>query len=334
MATNLKQVKRGYANLKRSGTQMYYETMGSGDPVIFVHQCWWNNFEFEGVIPMVAKQYTVYSPDSLGFGFSPAAPNWFEFTDFTDSFIDFMDDLGIEKASFVGQHSGSLIIADLAARYPERVDKLIFGGLAIYEDSLRKAKAARRDMIGGNKMPYTKSLRPGDLIGLESGLLQRKEDGSHFVEYWNEQYRENPDSKFEYIQRAAIANLLHYDKGGRDMINALLTFDLERVLPKVKQPSLQLVGDRDCVKPPLFKTIKEAADQLGSEINKIKIVEGGGIMLYLDYPFECAEAILSFLADPAAYKGTEGRELERAMKEYLVPDFDNLVFEDKNVYID
>ena len=334
MATNLKQVKRGYANLKRSGTQMYYETMGSGDPVIFVHQCWWNNFEFEGVIPMVAKQYTVYSPDSLGFGFSPAAPNWFEFTDFTDSFIDFMDDLGIEKASFVGQHSGSLIMADLAARYPERVDKLIIGGLAIYEDSLRKAKAARRDMIGGNKMPYTKSLRPGDLIGLESGLLQRKEDGSHFVEYWNEQYRENPDSKFEYIQRAAIANLLHYDKGGRDMINALLTFDLERVLPKVKQPSLQLVGDRDCVKPPLFKTIKEAADQLGSEINKIKIVEGGGIMLYLDYPFECAEAILSFLADPAAYKGTEGRELERAMKEYLVPDFDNLVFEDKNVYID
>ena len=334
MATNLKQVKRGYANLKRSGTQMYYETMGSGDPVIFVHQCWWNNFEFEGVIPMVAKQYTVYSPDSLGFGFSPAAPNWFEFTDFTDSFIDFMDDLGIEKASFVGQHSGSLIMADLAARYPERVDKLIFGGLAIYEDSLRKAKAARRDMIGGNKMPYTKSLRPGDLIGLESGLLQRKEDGSHFVEYWNEQYRENPDSKFEYIQRAAIANLLHYDKGRRDMINALLTFDLERVLPKVKQPSLQLVGDRDCVKPPLFKTIKEAADQLGSEINKIKIVEGGGIMLYLDYPFECAEAILSFLADPAAYKGTEGRELERAMKEYLVPDFDSLVFEDKNVYID
>ena len=37
-------------------------------------------------------------------------------------------------------------------------------------------------MIGGNKMPYTKSLRPGDLIGLESGLLQRKEDGSHMVD--------------------------------------------------------------------------------------------------------------------------------------------------------
>ena len=31
MATNLHQVKRGYADLKRSGTQMYYERMGHGD---------------------------------------------------------------------------------------------------------------------------------------------------------------------------------------------------------------------------------------------------------------------------------------------------------------
>lgn len=174
MATNLKCVKRGFANLKRSGTQMYYEVMGEGEPVILVHQCWWNNFEFEGIIPMLAKEYTVYSPDSLGFGFSPAAPQWFEFTDFSDSVIDFMDDLGIKKASFVGQHSGSLVMADIAARYPERVDKLIFGGLAIYGDQLRRDKAARRDMIGGNKMPYTKSLRPGDLIGLESGCSREK----------------------------------------------------------------------------------------------------------------------------------------------------------------
>lgn len=35
MATNLHQVKRGYADLKRSGTQMYYERMGHGDPVIW-----------------------------------------------------------------------------------------------------------------------------------------------------------------------------------------------------------------------------------------------------------------------------------------------------------
>ena len=73
---------------------------------------------------------------------------------------------------------------------------------------------------------------------------------------------------------------------------------------------------------------------INSPANKIKIVEGAGIMGFLDYPFEFAEAILGFLRDPEGYVGTEGRALERAMKEYLVPDFDSLVFEDKNVYID
>ena len=62
MATNLHQVKRGYADLKRSGTQMYYERMGHGDPVILIHQCWWNNFEFEGVIPSI--RYTLPIPSA------------------------------------------------------------------------------------------------------------------------------------------------------------------------------------------------------------------------------------------------------------------------------
>ena len=47
MATNLHQVKRGYADLKRSVTQMDYEMRCHGDPVILIHQCGWNNFELE-----------------------------------------------------------------------------------------------------------------------------------------------------------------------------------------------------------------------------------------------------------------------------------------------
>jgi len=106
MATNLTEVKRGCADLKASGFQMYYETMGKGKPVIFIHQSWWNNFEFEKVLPLVAKKYTVFSPDTLGFGFSPPAPWDWEFEQLCDSFIEFMDALSIDKASF-GPHSGA-----------------------------------------------------------------------------------------------------------------------------------------------------------------------------------------------------------------------------------
>jgi len=92
MATNLREVRRGYADIG-DGLQMYYETMGEGYPLILLHQSWWNSFEFEGVIPLLAKTYKVYAFDTLGFGFSPAAPEWWEFAEFTDSVVRAMDAL-------------------------------------------------------------------------------------------------------------------------------------------------------------------------------------------------------------------------------------------------
>ncbi len=331
MATNLRNVRRGYADIG-DGLQMYYETMGEGYPLILLHQSWWNNFEFEKVIPLLARKYKVYSPDTLGFGFSPAAPEWWEFSDFTDAVVRFMDDLGIEKAHFAGQHTGALIMADLDARHKDRCDCMCYGGLAIYNEELRKKKNALRRMIGANQAPYVKSLQPGDVIGYESGLLQRREDGSHMIDYWMEQVRENPDSKLEYIQRAAIANLLHYDKGGADAITVLLAFDLPRALQFCTRPSLQLVGSRDCVKPPVFETIQKAASYMKSEIMRFKVIYGAGIMGWLDYPFEYAEAVLEFLEDPAGYAGTAGHELALAMREYLFPVQEDIQFVDPNKY--
>ena len=275
MATNLRCVKRGYADIGQE-LQMYYETMGKGTPLILLHQSWWNSFEFEKVIPLLAKKYAVYAFDTLGFGFSQPAPEWWEFSDFTDSVVKCMDYLGIKKAHFCGQHTGSLMMADLDARYTDRCDCMCYGGLAIYDEELRKKKNSLRRMIGTNQAPYIKSLQPGDVIGNESGLLQRKEDGSHMIEYWMEQMRENPDSKLEYVQRAAMANMLHYDKGGADALSVLLAFDLERALKFCTRPSLQLIGSRDCVKPPIFKTIKYAASLMKSDIMRFKVMYGAG----------------------------------------------------------
>lgn len=333
MATNLRCVTRGYADIG-DGLQMYYETMGQGEPLILLHQSWWNSFEFEHVIPLLAQHYRVYAFDTLGFGFSPAAPEAWEFADFTDSVVRAMDDLGIEKAHFGGMHTGSLIMADLDARHTHRCDAMCYGGLAIYEEALRKKKYGYRRMIGQNQAPYTKVLQPGDVIGHEGGLLQRKADGSHMVEYWMEQVRENPDSKLEYIQRAAMANLLHYDKGGADALTTLLAFDLPRALKFCTRPCLHLIGSRDCVKKPLFAPITVAASYMKSPIKRFKVIYGAGIMGWLDYPQEYAAAIIEFLKDPEAYVGTTGHELDLAMGEYLLMKPDEAVFNDPNRYPD
>jgi len=323
MATNLKGVKRGYADLK-DGLQIYYETMGEGKsvyykdrtPVIFLHQGWWNSFEFEKVIPIVAAKCKVFALDTLGFGYSPPAPFDWEFDDFCDSVIWFMDAMGIEKANFAGMHTGSLMGVNLAVRYPNRVDKLVLGGLAIYDEKLRKEKYARRRMIGWNNGPYIKALKPGDVIGSEVGILQKTYDGAHLLEMWKEQVRENPDSKLENIHKATMANILHYDKPGADALSVLLGWDLEGALPHCKAPALLIAGSRDCVKPPVFKPITYAGS-LMSGLVRYKVIYGSGIMGWLDCPEAHAEALLGFLDDPEKYEGTVGHELELAMNEYL-----------------
>lgn len=333
MATNLRGVRRGYADIG-GGLQMYYESMGEGYPLILLHQSWWNSFEFEGVIPLLAREYQVIAFDTLGFGFSPPAPEAWEFTDFTDAVVKAMDFLGIEKAHFGGMHTGALLMADLDARHKDRCDCMAYGGLAIYDEALRKKKYAYRRMIGQNQAPYVKVLQPGDVIGYEGALLQRKADGSHMIEYWTEQVRENPDSKLEYIQRAAMANLLHYDKGGADALTVLLAFDLKRALRFCTRPSLHLIGSRDVVKKPLFEPIVQAASYMKSDIKKFKVIYGAGIMGWLDYPQEYAAAVLEFLRDPAGYEGTTGHELDLAMREYLLMVPGEAEFIDPNTYPD
>ncbi|MCX6550284.1 MAG: alpha/beta hydrolase [Acidobacteria bacterium] len=333
MATNLRGVRRGYADIG-DGLQMYYETMGEGEPLILLHQSWWNSFEFEGVIPLLAARYKVYAFDTLGFGFSPAAPEWWEFSEFTDSVVHAMDSLGIEKAHFGGMHTGALIMADLDARHKERCGSMCYGGLAIYDEALRMKKYSFRRMIGQNQAPYVKVLQPGDVIGHEGALLQRKADGSHMIEYWMEQVRENPDSKLEYIQRAMMANMLHYDKGGADALTVLLGFNLKRALKFCTRPSLHLIGSRDVVKKPIFETIVQAASYQKSAIKRFKVIYGAGIMAWLDYPQEYAQACLEFLANPAAYVGTTGHELDLAMNEYLLMVPGEAQFQDYNRYPD
>lgn len=333
MATNLRNVRRGYADIG-DGLQIYYETLGEGPPLVLLHQSWWNSFEFEGVMPLLAKQYKVYAFDTLGFGFSPPAPEAWEFSDFTDSVVRALDALGIERAHFAGMHTGALLMADLDARYKDRCDCMCYGGLAIYDEQLRKRKYAYRRMIGTNQAPYVKTLQPGDVIGYESGLLQRKADGSHLLEYWMEQMRENPDSKLEYVQRAVMANMLHYDKGGADALTVLLAFDLKRALKFCTRPSLFLIGSRDCVKPPLFEPIVKAASYTNCAVKKFKVIYGAGIMGWLDYPNEFATAVLEFLADPEGYVGTTGHELDLAMREYLLMRPEEAIFEDPNRYPD
>lgn len=87
---------------------------------------------WNGVIPALAEHFHVFAPDMVGFGYTDVPD---DITDFTLDFwvshiIGFLDALGIERASFIGNSYGGGLSLAVAARHPDRVARFVLMGAA------------------------------------------------------------------------------------------------------------------------------------------------------------------------------------------------------------
>jgi len=87
---------------------------------------------WNGVIPAFSQDYHVYAPDMVGFGYTdcPAEIENFTLDFWVTHIIGFMDALGIARARFIGNSFGGGLSLAVAARHPERVEKLVLMGAA------------------------------------------------------------------------------------------------------------------------------------------------------------------------------------------------------------
>jgi 2-hydroxy-6-oxo-octa-2,4-dienoate hydrolase len=80
-------------------------------------------------IPTLATKLRVIAPDLAGFGFTERPEGIVYGMDtWVDQAVGLLDALGIEKASLVGNSFGGGLALRLAARHPERVDRLVLMG--------------------------------------------------------------------------------------------------------------------------------------------------------------------------------------------------------------
>lgn len=103
---------------------IYYQVAGEGPPVVLVHGLsgsgrWWARN-----VDALAEQFRVFVVDLLGFGSSRGA-HPFQLRDAAAYLAAWLDRLGIDRASIVGHSMGGFIAADLAARYPAQVERLV-----------------------------------------------------------------------------------------------------------------------------------------------------------------------------------------------------------------
>ncbi|MFC9553636.1 alpha/beta fold hydrolase [Rhodococcus sp. NPDC056960] len=114
------------------GIATNYHDEGEGRPVVLIHgsgpgvTAWAN---WRATIPALARHFRVIAPDILGFGYT-ARPDGVAYnsTTWTEHLTGFLDALGLEKVSIVGNSFGGSLALNIATRHPERVDRLVLMG--------------------------------------------------------------------------------------------------------------------------------------------------------------------------------------------------------------
>ncbi len=122
--------------LKVNGVNLYYETLGSGHPLIMAHCNSMDHKIFRRAAQKLSERFTVYLPDSRDHGKSQKVKE-LHYEDMAQDMYEFIRDLGLEKPVFYGFSDGGIIGLLLAAHHPDLLSALIVSGASLRPDSTK-----------------------------------------------------------------------------------------------------------------------------------------------------------------------------------------------------
>jgi 3-oxoadipate enol-lactonase len=109
-----------------SAVAVSYTVSGPDDApvVVLSHSLGATRAMWDPQVAALAERYRVVAYDTRGHGESPAPAGPYTIDDLTDDLVALLDEVGAERAHVVGLSVGGMTGLRLAAREPERVDRL------------------------------------------------------------------------------------------------------------------------------------------------------------------------------------------------------------------
>jgi non-heme chloroperoxidase len=113
-----------------TGVRLHYAEQGdrAGEAIVFLHAYADSWFTFSRVLPLLSAEYHAFAPDQRGHGNSDKPECCYTADDFAADVDAFMDAVGIEEATLVGDSSGGMIAQRVSLSYPHRVSRLVLVG--------------------------------------------------------------------------------------------------------------------------------------------------------------------------------------------------------------
>jgi pimeloyl-ACP methyl ester carboxylesterase len=263
-----------------NGIHLYYESYGSGFPLVLAYGLGGNTGMWAGQIEAFSRQYRLILWDPRGHGQSDSPPGCEEYGLQTsaEDLRGLLDHLRIERAYIGGQSMGGGIAARFALAYPERVAALLI-----------------IDSASASGLPVTAAMRAMREKTIELAETQGMAAVADYVITANPNLRTQAEASPEARQRLRRMFLDLNPTGYANTIRAMLreSFPTER-LSTLSMPTLVLVGDED----PALEAAKLTHQQLPGA--QLVILPQAGHLSNLDRPGAFNTSLLTFLQQVAS----------------------------------
>jgi pimeloyl-ACP methyl ester carboxylesterase len=115
-----------------AGYRLHYLEAGAGPPLVLVHGLGADVRTWRSAIPALSSTFHVYAIDLLGFGRSDKPQIPYRIGTLVESLTGFLDAVGVDKTSIVGNSLGGWVATMFATVHPDRLTKLVLVDSAGY----------------------------------------------------------------------------------------------------------------------------------------------------------------------------------------------------------
>jgi len=264
--------KTGFIDV--GNTQLYYEEMGTGEPLVMIHGGLLDRRMWDDQFAVFAESYRVIRYDARGHGLSKAPSGAYSHH---EDLKKLLDGLKVEKAAIMGLSMGGYIAIDFTLAYPDRVSALVLAapGLTGYEFESEALKK--------NNERLNKAAQDNDLKML--------------VEYFQRAWTDGPSRAPEKVDPAvrekvrlmAAGTLQNWNDESRE--DRLTPAAIGR-LAEIKVPTLAIVGELD------MPDILEIVGLIEKNIKgaRKEMIKGVAHMVSMEKPAEFNRIVLDFLS--------------------------------------
>lgn len=305
-SSKTEEIRHGFAEV--NGVRLHYASIGTGALILFLHgfpEFW---YAWRNQLAEFGRDFLAVAPDLRGYNLSskPADVNHYRMNFLVEDVLALAEHLGHKRFILVGHDWGGVVAWVLAARYPERLEKLIIINAphpAVFDRELRENPAqqqASQYMIAFRTAGAEQILSSNNFSILDENILQpglrqgyfRDEDRQAYLQAW--------------FQPGALTGGLNYYRAQAGLAGESGPASSEVLTETgslmVKVPTLVIWGEKD---PYLLTGNLEGLDQFVSDLQVRRISDGSHWVIH-EQPALVNSLMRDFLAGRPEFQRHKG----------------------------